>query len=276
MTLALRCCAAVTLTALFVLAVTGILLGMHYVPVHGTAAASVRAIEADVVGGTVVRALHHHATTVLLVASLAWCGMLAWTWRDDRRQWWAVTGMAMLAFVGAWTGRLLPDDHYAQTSRSVMQFGLHEGHGGTIVGTLLGLRSTGTSAMATTFAMHALVGLAAVIGLLLWLRTRVAWRQAPEQWSMAVGLAVMIALGRALPLVIPGTVADVDPSRPWWMFLPLHHLSNALGAELASIFLWGLAGIVAGLPWWVGRVRPAARRAGVIVLGLVFVGLLLA
>lgn len=276
MTLLLRLCGALTMAALLVLMVTGVLLSMHYVPLPEAAAASVRAIETDVVGGSAIRAVHHHATSMLVLAVVAWCALLAWEWRGDRRMWFAVTGLVVVAVVGAWTGRLLPDDHYAATSRSVMRFGLHEGHGGSIVGILLGLRSAGTSALATTYAMHAVVGALAGAGLLQWLRKRVAWTQMPEQWVMVVGTALVVAAAMAWAPVVPGSAGDVDPSRPWWMFLPLHHLANWFGAELTSIMLWALVGGVVSLPWWVDRVRPVMRRAAILGLAILMTGLLLA
>lgn len=264
------------MAALLVLVVTGVLLSMHYVPLPEVAAASVRAIETDVVGGSAIRALHHHATSMLVLGVVAWCALLVWDWRGDRRMWYAVAGLVAMSMVGAWTGRLLPDDQYAATSRSVMRFGLHEGHGGGIMGTLLGLRSAGTSAMATTFAMHAIVGSVASMGLLQWLRKRVVWTQVPEQWTMAVGTALVVAAAMTWAPVVPGSTEDVDPSRPWWMFLPLHHMANWFGTELTSILFWVLVGGIVSLPWWAGRVRAVTRRATILGLVLLMAGLLLA
>jgi hypothetical protein len=70
-------------------------------------------------------------------------------------------------------------------------------------------------------------------------------------------------------LVIPGSALDIHPSHPWWMFLPLHRLTDVLGAELVSITLWFVAGALITLPWWAHTVNLRRLRvvgAGVAIL----------
>ena len=268
-----------TLTALAIVLCTGVLLSWYYVPLAqheaaSAAATSVRSIEIDVPGGSFVRALHHHATSVLVVSALLWLLLLLWQWRGDRRLWWSVLGLLVIAFVGAWTGRLLPDDAYAATSREVMRYGLREAHGGGVIASLLGLRTLPASALANTYALHAIVLLLAAIAACFALR-----RHAETVTLRSGGIVLAVVLLTAFlamtqQIVVPGSTADVAPSQPWWMFLPLHYGTELLGAELMSIILLLMPLALSTLPWWTHRVRPGTRALISAAVVLLYIGLL--
>lgn len=186
---------------------------------------------------------------------------------------WSAVGLALVAFVGAWTGRLLPDDAYAATSRDVMRFGLSEAHGGSMVSALLGLRTLPDVALAATYTMHGVVMLACVVILAWRLRRHIEQGNTGHpSWMLAAAVVVIahvVMLVLAPRLVIPGSALDIHPSHPWWMFMPLHRLTDVLGAELVSITLWFVAGALITLPWWAHTVNLRRLRvvgAGVAIL----------
>ncbi|MBU3741453.1 MAG: hypothetical protein FGM24_04115 [Candidatus Kapabacteria bacterium] len=272
-----------TLAALVIVLCTGILLSWYYVPLaqqgvqHGSAsaaAASVRSIEVDVVGGHVVRALHHHATSVLVASALLWLLLMLWQWRGDRRLWWSVLGLVVIALVGAWTGRLLPDDAYAATSREVMRYGLREAHGGGVVATLLGLRTLPAAALANTYALHSIMLLLASITAYAAIR-RYVEPVTLKTAGIVVGAGMLsVLLAATQHLAVPGSPADIAPAKPWWMFLPLHYGTELLGAELMSIILGMMLAALLTLPWWTDRVRPITRAVVSAAIVLLYIGLL--
>ena len=267
--------------SLLIVVASGVLLSMYYVPSTAgeplsDAAVSVRFITGSVVGGPIVRAVHHHTTSLLVASALCWVGLMLWQWRDDRRRWWLGIGLAVIALVGAWTGRLLPDDAYAATSREVMRYALREAHGGDLVATLLGLKTLPAMALANAYAMHAIVLLIAC-GIVL-----ARLRRDPESGSSTMLVAAAICVGavimltRILPIGVPGDATDIAPSRPWWMFLPIHHVTEALGAELTSILMWGLLTALVSAPWWIHRITARTRMILVAGATILFAGLLFA
>lgn len=266
--------------ALLIVVVTGVLLSLYYVPSTAgeplsDAAASVRFISSSVVGGPVVRDVHHHATSLLVASVLVWVGLMVWQWRDDRRSWWIALGLAVIALVGAWTGRLLPDDAYAATSREVMRYALREAHGGDLVATLLGLKTLPALALANAYAMHAIMLLIGSGIVLARLRRDRDVGLSRILVGAVISAGIMIMLVRTMPLGVPGDGTDVAPSRPWWMFLPIHHITEALGAELTSILVWGLLTALVSAPWWFHRITDRTRKllvasATILVAGLLF------
>lgn len=269
------------LIALLVIVVTGVLLSMYYVPSTAGeplsgAAESVRFISNSVIGGPFVRAVHHHATSVLVASTLCWVALMAWQWRDDRRRWWLGIGLAVIALVGAWTGRLLPDDAYAATSREVMRYALREAHGGGLVATLLGLSTLPAVALANGYAMHAIVLLIASGVVVAKLRRDPEAGLSTRLLAAAICVGVVVMLVRTMPLGLPGDGSDVAPSRPWWMFLPIHHITDGLGAELTSIVTWGLLSALVSAPWWIHRISARTRVLLVACATILFAGLLFA
>jgi quinol-cytochrome oxidoreductase complex cytochrome b subunit len=267
--------------ALLIVVVTGVLLSMYYVPSTAgdplsDAAASVRFISSSVVGGPVVRAVHHHATSLLVASVLVWVGLMVWQWRDDRRRWWLGIGLAVIALVGAWTGRLLPDDAYAATSREVMRYALRESHGGDLLATLLSLKTLPTLALANAYAMHAIVLLIASGIVIAKLRRDSDAGPTRITLAAAICVGVVVMLVRTMPLGLPGDGSDVAPSRPWWMFLPIHHITDGLGAELTSILTWGLLTALVSAPWWIHRISARTRLLLVACATILFAGLLFA
>lgn len=269
------------LIALLVIVVTGVLLSMYYVPSTAGeplsgAAESARFISNSVIGGPFVRAVHHHATSVLVASTLCWIALMAWQWRDDRRRWWLGIGLAVIALVGAWTGRLLPDDAYAATSREVMRYALREAHGGDLVATLLGLKTLPAIALANGYAMHAIVLLIASGIVVAKLRRDPEAGLSTRLLAAAICMGVVTVLVRTIPLGVPGDGFDVAPSRPWWMFLPIHHVTDALGAELTSIILWITLGGLIALPWWVHNIAERRLRLLLLAAAILYFALLFA
>lgn len=109
--------AGVTLVCAFVLlAASGVLLMYHYVPTEGGSHRSIRVLDEQLRYGGVVRAVHHHAANLMVLALLLHLASLIVRGAHLRRKWanWLV-GLALLLLTIAlsYTGYLLPYDQLA-------------------------------------------------------------------------------------------------------------------------------------------------------------------
>lgn len=203
----------------------------------------------QVPGGAVLRTIHHAVTPILVVAAfllvIVWMfgkGAFHGVWR-----WYAVLAILVLAMAAAYSGRLLPDDVYAATSRAVVGHAMEEAPFGAILSVGLGLAGT----LATSYAMHALViplCLSIVLCLLL--------RSAVPSWRPALVIVGITTLGAALmPMswmvprdVLHGANGGYEGG-PWWIFVPFEVLEDVAGAELGGYLVMILTALLLSLPF---------------------------
>ncbi|HLP27133.1 MAG TPA: cytochrome b N-terminal domain-containing protein, partial [Candidatus Didemnitutus sp.] len=134
--------------------------------VPSQAAASVAVNIANAPAGEFLRNIHHNATGWLYTLSILWLVMLALSraYRKDGPLWIRAVFVVILVLIGAWSGRLLPDDVYAEISRRIVGHELQEAPFGSFFATLFGADPS-HPLLSRTFVMHALVG-AALLSLL--------------------------------------------------------------------------------------------------------------
>lgn len=206
-------------------------------------------IHHQVPGGAVLRTVHHVVTPILVVA--AFLLVIAWMFGkgvfDGAWRWYAVLASLVLAMAAAYSGRLLPDDVYAATSRAVVGHAMEEAPFGSILSVGLGLAGT----LATSYAMHALViplFLSVILCLLL--------RSAVPSWRPAFVIVVVLTLVAALmPVswmiprdVLHGANAGYEGG-PWWIFVPFEVLEDVAGAELGGYLVIVVAALLLSLPF---------------------------
>lgn len=206
-------------------------------------------IRHQVPGGATFRTVHHVVTPVLVVAAfllvIVWMfgkGAFQGAWR-----WNAVLASLVLAMAAAYSGRLLPDDVYAATSRAVVGHAMEEAPFGAILSVGLGLAGT----LATSYAMHTLV-----LPLFLSVMLCLLLRSATPSWRAAlVIVTVMTAAAALMPVswmtprdVLHGANAGYEGG-PWWIFVPFEVLEDAVGAELGGYLVIVLAALLLSLPF---------------------------
>lgn len=231
------------------------------------AAASVQVDIEHATGGSLIRYLHGASTVVLLIAAAGAvvAGALACTWKHGFL-WPSLCAIPVIAIVAAWTGRLLPDDAYAEASRTVVGNAIRlDMVGASIVRSLTGLTMPIDNTLPRILSVHAwltTIPLVALIGVVI-----KRWR-----WPSAAELAIVVAALCCLCwLVYPLTLADQTGSNPWWPFLPAHVLAAVLGgADAASYLLMALFIAVCTLPWWHSRVSPRVPIAVLAGTALLF------
>ena len=158
-------------------------------------------------------------------------------------------GMLIVALAAAWTGRILPDDIYADVSVRIVGHELLEAPLGDVLVAVLGI-VPGEPMLARTYFVHILLGAASV-----WL-AYVLWRER-QHVPLVVGAGLAVAIIAAIMPIhafgardavtgLAGTV-QVDP---WWVIRPLHELVGVLGAELAGYVMLGGTLVLVLLPVW--------------------------
>lgn len=104
------------LTVLVLQVISGVAMAFHYVPTTDLAYDSIRAIEADVVYGSLVRSMHHFGASVLIVFAVLQMMRVYFTaaYKKPRELSW-LTGLGLLVLVlgFGFTGSLLPWDQLA-------------------------------------------------------------------------------------------------------------------------------------------------------------------
>lgn len=299
-----------TLAVLGLVVVTGIGLSFHYVPSADHAFDSIRALERDVQGGALLRALHFQGHSVLVV--LAFLDLLVWfflgLYKRPREFAWiaGILFFALLVFA-SFTGYLLPWDQNAWFATKVRLgiLGSAPGLGDPLRQTLQGGAELGPQSLARFFTLHTMV---VPLGLLivLALRGRVMAKHGmspsgirvdatptPEgpfpsrtTWRKAfLGiLAVALCFGLAIKFTTPlEAIADpADPAyqpRPEWYFYGPFELLKYFPSGYESIgSFWlpnALLGALVLLPF-VDRNKERAlrKRPLCIFAGLVFLAAL--
>lgn len=213
--------------------------------VPSVAGASVNlTIEHHVAGGSVVRAIHHINTSVLIIAALILLVLLVVHrgWLTERLLWVVVIVGILVLLASAFTGRLLPDDVYSHVSALIVRHELSEFPFGALLVTVLGLDTPDSSRLSTPYAIHALFlpSVLAVGVCLLWRRFGAPATNAIFQCVVLVTFFAVLSLG-AKPYYpvrdVSGSVQQPFSVEPWWPFVVPNALVSWLGGELAGYLM---------------------------------------
>ncbi len=219
--------------------------------VPSAAAASVQVHITNAPGGAIARAVHHTLAgwLVVLACIVVVVSAVAREYQHAASTWVMSIGVLLVAVAAAWTGRILPDDIYAEVSLRIVGHELLEAPLGDVFVAVLGI-VPGEPHLARTFFVHILLGAASV-----WLAV-VLWRER-QHVPLVVGAGLALAIVAAMMPIhafaaqdavtgLAGT-AQVDP---WWVIRPLHELVGLLGAELAGYLILGGMLVLGLLPVW--------------------------
>lgn len=274
---------------------TGFALALHYSPSATDAWGSVWFIENRLLGGSLIRGVHHWGTSVLVVALgiHVLATALAGGYRRPREiSWWLSLALVGVVLAFGMTGNPLPWDQHgfwgARVESGIM--GAMPVVGPTLQRLFLGGNDLGNLTLTRFFAIHA-IALPAVLLALLALKWIVAGREGrvfarnPRAVALvlvplAVGAVVALAM-----LVPPGLEAPAEPAvayqaLPAWYFLPLNQLLTILPGLLGSAVVPGIATLFLLAVPFLDRgpsLRLAARLpwvGGIGVFGVGVIGLL--
>lgn len=259
---------AVTLTALAVAMVTGVLLLFWYSPSVHHAHESVEAMTAQPLGGGLLRSLHRYSSDAAMFFALVHALRLFFERRFTGARWLAwvtgLVGVALLWFVG-WTGYWLVWDERAKhlalgTARILDVVPIFADPMGRSFLTDAGVNSL---LFFVVFFFHMLVPLA--LGVALWLhlarlsRARFLTGRAMTAWVLASLLLLSLAYPATSALPARMTSLGDGFRMDWWYLLPIAVSDRLSGGALWSLLLVGGA-VIGGIPWWLRRPRrPAAR-----------------
>jgi ubiquinol-cytochrome c reductase cytochrome b subunit len=305
---------SVLLFLLIVQFTTGVLLAFYYSPSATDAWASVAYIEDEVTAGWLIRGLHHHgASAIVIAAGLHLLQTAVYgAYKKPREVNWLI-GVVLLALLLAFalTGYLLPWDQtgYWATKVATGIAGSTPGVGDQLQQVTQGGNEYGNLTLTRFFALHVMVLPAVTIGLVVahvalfrkhgvtpkWNRTpadlarttRPFW---PDQMfkdmvGMAVAFAALFAWvwwkGGAR-LDAPADPASQFDARPEWYFRSLYQLLKYFSGAMETVVALGtpvVVGVVLlGLPFFDrGPDRSPKKRIvpiGLIVIGFVAAGVL--
>lgn len=260
------------LVCLLLLMVSGWALMAGYVPSAGEAFASVLYWRQAGGLGALLRGLHFHLSSALVVAGFVYLLATYLAGRHRLRQaWWLGLTLYLLILGLCFTGFLLPMDQNAHWG-TVVRLGIVEtspGVGPAVAGALRGGSLLNASTLPRFYALHAsILPLFALLLLALLLRSGSQWRpewrpRAAAPW-LAVALVAMAAsyLAASLypaPLELPADPTDSEyVPRPEWYFLWLFQFGKYVeSVPWVRSLLLPVAGI--GLLY----ALPLLRRQGV-------------
>jgi ubiquinol-cytochrome c reductase cytochrome b subunit len=264
---------ALTLTALALLALTGIVLTQFYNPAPLAAHESVRYIVTRQPLVTLFRDLHVWGASAALVLVFAHIAAVFWRrgYRSPRELlWWSGVLLLAILFGLAFTGTVLRADQEAAEALAHAVAGA--GLAGPLGAPLWGDFTPASPLLTRMYGFHVSVlplALVALVALHLWLIRHLGVSAAGEaRASFRVHLrliggfalllvAVVAALGLAWPasLLAPG-VEGFEVTKPFWPFLWVYAAEN----------LWGMAGMLLApglLFGFLSLVPVADRREGV-------------
>jgi ubiquinol-cytochrome c reductase cytochrome b subunit len=263
---------------LIVQMVTGVVLAMYYSPSTSQAWASVAYVEDQVALGWLIRALHHHgASAMVLVAGLHMAQVAAFgAYKKPREVNWIV-GVFMLGllFAFALTGYLLPWDQtgYWATQVATGIAGSSPVIGEPLKHVIQGGNEYGNLTLTRFFAIHVFILPGAMLGLLglhlvLFRRHGVTpgwWKKQdtlaattdpfwPDQMLRdVVGMAVLFALvigwsyGHRAELFGPADPSSNFDARPEWYFRPLFQALKYFHGPMEMIVALGAPVVIGGL-----------------------------
>lgn len=271
------------LTCLALLGGTGIAMAMVYTPSVDDASASTAWFEQGTLGG-LVRAVHYHASNLLVLLGACYLAYMAWRGlyrRPYHRRWWRGALMLLLALAFGFTGMLLPYDQLALHGTDIRLGYIAEVPviGAYLRGWLQGGEQVGTATLSRFFGLHAILLPATTLILLRWL-----WRDAragagfTTQIGVAGAVAVVLVLVSGVfhaPLGLTGNLDEPFPeARPEWYALPLYavmkFVPGGAGAVAALVIppLLGTA-VVVGLPMLETAADSPARYLKAVRIGLI-------
>lgn len=219
--------------------------------VPSAAAASLQVQINNAPGGAIARNVHHTLAgwLVVLACIVVVLSAVAREYRHAASTWAMSIGVFLVAVAAAWTGRILPDDNYAEVSLRIVGHELLEAPLGDVLVALLGI-VPGEPLLARTFFVHILLGAASV-----WLAV-VLWRER-QHVPLVVGACLALAIVAAMmPIHAFGArdavtgLSGTTQVDPWWLIRPLHELVALLGAELAGYLVLGGTLLLLLLPAW--------------------------
>lgn len=231
--------------------------------VPSEAAASVGVTIANAHLGTVIRNIHHTNTGWLYALGLLWVVLLfiVRAYVTDRFTWVRAILLIILVLAGAWSGRLLPDDVYAEISRRIVGHQLQEAPFGTFIASLFGV-SPGDAHLPRTFFLHVLIGVGSL--LLLVVCGGIVWRGLARNIivvAMAVVVVALSSTNRPDYSPVRDAIRGLDGTAhadPWWVVSPLYTVVGWFGAELTGYLLIGV--VVGLLVLVIPRHSPYWRR----------------
>jgi len=287
---------------------TGVLLAFYYAPSATDAWASVANIEDGVTMGWLVRGLHHHgASAMVIVAGLHLMQTALWgAYRRPREvNWWAGVLLLGLLLAFALTGYLLPWDQtgYWATKVATGIAGETPLLGNQVQEAVQGGNEYGNLTLTRFYALHVFVLPALTVALValhlvLFRRHGVtpSWRKSPEQLRATVQpfwpdqmFKDMVAMAFAFAMLF-GWVwhqhgarldAPADPSsnfdaRPEWYFRALFQMLKYFTGPLQTVAALGIPAVVGafllGLPF-LDRATTRSPRQRALPLGLLGAGI---
>ncbi|MBC8124693.1 MAG: cytochrome b N-terminal domain-containing protein [Candidatus Kapabacteria bacterium] len=206
--------------------------------VPSEAAASVVVDIANAPAGNIIRSIHHNNTGWLYGLGIIWLIILVVrkAYKSEASVWVRAVFFLVLVLVCAWSGRLLPDDVYAEISRRIVGNELQEAPFGNFISSIFGVDPS-FPRLNRTFVMHVFAG-----GLMLLMLLK-PFSSRKGAIPVAFVLAFLLAVSAFIPLdalAVRDTMTALDGSahvQPWWVISPLHTLVEWVGAELAGYML---------------------------------------
>ena len=291
---------AAILFTFLVQAITGWVVWTYYVPVDQAAWESVYYLQHEVVGGAMLRGIHHYGGQVLLVLIILYLLQMVFTraCRAPRELvFWTALGMGLVCLGLLLTGDLLAWDQnsYASTHVRVSFLKLIPVVGGDLFKVAVGGPGPGFGHLTLPrfMALHvtALAGGFFLLIVLHWILADRADRRQAEtaertttRWpsqTMFSALACLLVMGVILGLSTShglsgeaagaglGSPADTDPAnkyaaaRPEWAFLGLYEMAHMFG----ETFPWAWGGVpifvLPGLLVLIGLAMPFLARVNV-------------
>ncbi len=287
---------ALTLVALTLLAVTGIVLTQYYNPAPVAAHESLRYVITAQPLVTFLRDVHVWSASTALV--LVFTHLAAVFWRRGFRRprealWWSGVLLLALLFSLAFTGTVLRADQEAIEALA------HAVVGAQVVGALGAPFQPGftpsSPILARMYALHVSVlpiALVALLSLHLWLirhlgvsaegAARAAFRSHLRPLGgfamLVVALVTAVALASPATLLAPG-VEGFEVTKPFWPFLWIYAAENLFGLPgmvVAPALLFGFLAVVPVTDRGDGRLGVVTRVAGVALLVLMIAAIVYA
>jgi ubiquinol-cytochrome c reductase cytochrome b subunit len=274
---------------------TGFVMALHYSPSVATAWASVVFLEERIQGGRFIRGLHAWGASAIVLLLVVHFVRTAWTgaYRKPRQLTWGLgLGLALVVFVFAHTGYLLPWDQkgYWATKVATGIAGATPVVGSTLQRVAVGGEDYGNLTLTRFYAVHVILLPATLVFLLaahLWAHRKNRPPVDPAARLVHLAAFVAIALGFAAfvhhaggaPLEAPADPTGGFEPRPEWYFLPLYQLLKFFPGRLEFVGSEVIPGavflVLLALPW-IDRSGDAGARKRLPVLALAFAPFLVA
>ncbi len=287
---------ALTLVALTLLGVTGIVLTQFYDPTPLGAHESVRYVITSLPLVSLVRDIHVSSATGAVV--LVFTHLAAVFWRRGFRRpreglWWSGVLLLALLLGLALTGTLLKADQEAVEALAHMMAGAQAA--GTLGAPFQPNFTPSSTLLARMYGLHVAVlpiGLVALLSLHLWLVRHLgvsAGGDAPTPFRthlrplggfalVLVAVLAALALAAPAPLLAPG-VEGFEVTKPFWPFLWLYAAENLFGLPgmlLAPAVLFGFLALVPVTDRLGTRLAVVTRWTGVLLFALMIVAIIYA